>query len=484
MFRMLISAVVLATAVQVFSLGRVPQSEAKDLTDVLARGFFFKAPEGSQIGPRLGPVSEHADFSAAGRAIAPALSTAVAQAVTQEFPLASVAPAFAYRFNPTVDTYERLTGVPGPLFSERALTLGKGQLNFGVGYSSIEYSDIDGTPLNSLQSPGFFREVFAEPPMLVRPLPTGEVLVSIPVSLSRVRTRIDVNAHVIMPTLRYGITDRWDVSLALPIVSTFLRIRNEVVRTVDLATLLALGPQGSARFVDLAGNTIDHTMLSQFQFVKSQRPTALLSKAAGSATGVGDLTLRTKYQFWQSGFGGAVLGLNLQLPTGESRDFHGTDQTHLLTFLYLSQVLWERFEPHLNLGVDFNADDVDRSSFLYAVGGTLLVGAKLGVVVDFLGRSEFGRTPVRIRPEDMITGGILDRTPSACTTAQPCFIAGTVSSSAFPVAIKRNDIINFSFGLRYALGTSGSVFFGGIIPLNNDGFRADFIPSGGIEYTF
>jgi hypothetical protein len=57
-------------------------------------------------------------------------------------------------------------------------------------------------------------------------------------------------------------------------------------------------------------------------------------------------------------------------------------------------------------------------------------------------------------------------------------------SEVLPIKIQRNDIANFTFGLRYALGTAGSVFFGGVVPLNDDGFRADFIPSGGIEYTF
>ena len=221
--------------------------------------------------------------------------------------------------------------------------------------------------------------------------------------------------------------------------------------------------------------------------VKSQRSAESLSRGAGSATGVGDLTLRSKYHLWRSEFGGAALGLNLQLPSGEVRDFHGTDETHLSTFLYLSQVLWERFEPHLNLGVDFNTDEVDRSSFLYAVGGSLQVGTKLGLVVDFIGRSEFGTIPVRIPPEGVVPAGVLGRAPDTCTAERPCFLdpdSEVVFRPLFSERIKRTDVVNFSFGLRYVLGTSGSIFFGGIVPLNDDGFRANFISSGGIEYTF
>ena len=236
-------------------------------------------------------------------------------------------------------------------------------------------------------------------------------------------------------------------------------------------------------FFDLGGNSLSRESLP---FIKSQRSSTLLSRAADSATGVGDITLRTKYHFWRDELGGAAFGLNLQLPSGEVKDFHGTDETHVSTFLYYSQVFWERFEPRFNIGVDFNADDVDRSSFLWSMGGTLLLGTQLGLIVDFIGRSEFGRFPAHIPPEGIFRGGrVLDRAPDECTIEQPCFTdPGTVSFPFFPERIERNDKIDFSFGLRYAIGTSGTLFFGGIIPLNDDGLRADFIPSGGIEYAF
>src|SRR5262249_48172115 len=178
--------------------------------------------------------------------------------------------------------------------------------------------------------------------------------------------------------------------------------------------------------------------------------------------------------------------------SGEKRDFHGAGETHLSTFLYLSQVMRGRIEPHLNVGIDFNADDVDRSSFLYAAGATLLIDKRLGLVLDFLGCSEFGRFPVRF-PQATRNGNLLNRAPDMCTAAQPCMLEPSQEDPAqpravpvpfFPEKISRNNIANFSFGLRYALGESGSVFFGGILPLNDDGFRADVIPSGGVEYTF
>jgi hypothetical protein len=465
----------------VFS-GALPESEARDLTDVLVQGFSF--------------VAAGQDTTLAAKATAPAFSTAVAQAVAQEFPLTSVPPAFPYRFNPATDTFERLTGVPGPLFSERALTLGKGQFNLSVGYSFVDFTELNGTDLDDIRSPALLNEIFPAEATLLGELATGEPLFFAPVSASLIHTQLDLQAHIVVPTLRYGITDRWDLSLAIPIVNTFLRVRNETVRVADLDSsragfLFAIDAHGQNRllgFADPTGRPIRD--LSLLPFVRSQRPSTLLAEATGSATGVGDIALRSKYNLWRThdvNPGGAALGLSLQLPSGDAGDFHGTDEVHLSTFVYLSQVLGGRFEPHLNLGVDLNTADVDRSSFLYTVGATLLIGKRLGLMVDFIGRSEFSGLSVQVPPSGIYQGLVLDRAPATCTAAQPCALnlnKGAIPFPFFPERIKRNDTADFSFGLRYALGISGSLFFGGSVPLNDDGFRADFIPSGGVEYTF
>jgi hypothetical protein len=153
-------------------------------------------------------------------------------------------------------------------------------------------------------------------------------------------------------------------------------------------------------------------------------------------------------------------------------------------------VLWNRFEPHLNVGLDFNADDVDRSSFVFATGATLQLIDSVALLVDFIGRKEFGRLSIDQGLDDPRAGGVAlvdDRDPATCTASTPCFPDFARGPQPFfPGArdIKTNFFADVSFGIRYVLSTSGSVFFGAIIPLNDDGFRADFIPSGGLEYTF
>ncbi len=496
-------AFVLTFVFQIFSLGSLPKSEARDLTDVLTQGF--------SIGRELIGL---ADPQSSPRAVAPAFSAAVAQAVVQEVPLASVAPAFTYRYNPALRLWEPSSRVPGPLFSERALTLGKGQLNFSVGYSYVDFSELNGVDLDDLRSPGLYgglvsdsdndRVRLEELPDEIRnleryQLSPDEDPYRYRYSTFLLRTHIDLQAHIAVPSVRYGITGNWDISLSIPIVNTFLRVKNEKVQELDIdlskaGFLVAVDRNnGRRRNLDLFADGDNHLIpidesegRKRLPHVKAQRSSVARIGAAGSATGVGDIILRTKYHLWHTDSGGAALGLNLQLPSGEVRDFQGTDETHLSTFVYLSQIFGERFEPHLNLAVDFNTDDVDRSSFVYAAGASLLVWSKLGLVVDFLGRSEFAGIPVHVPETGQVKGLVPDVKPDSCTAEKPCtFGLDRIQRfSFFPAKIGRNDIVNFSFGLRYVLGTSGSVFFGGIIPLNDDGFRADFIPSGGVEYTF
>jgi hypothetical protein len=425
------------------ALSIAARSEARDLTDALVNGYQRLAPDYLPSDPSFCPC-------ALANALASALSTAKSVAVTQDVPIASVAPAFSYHYNPSLGVFERLAGPLGPMFAERALTIGEGKFNINIGYAYIGFDDINGTDLDALRTgPG--------------------VLLTNQADAAQLRTSFDIQTHVFAPTFRYGITDRFDVSLVVPILNTSLRMRNT---TVVVARHL-----GGIDITD-----IDNVTKLRFVGV-TPTPVAQSVRAAKSATGVGDIILRSKYNFWRTEGGGAAFGLNLLLPSGDKRNLHGTEETHVAPVLMGSQVLYGRIEPHLNLGLDFNADDVDRSSFVYAAGTTLQVLQSFALMADVIGRSEFGR--LRVNNNALSSNGLLLNKPvQQCTEASPC--SGQLTKIlAFPENLsRRNDIVNFAFGLRYALGESGSIYFGGVIPLNDDGFRSDFIPSGGAEYTF
>lgn len=453
----------------------ISRCEARNLTTVLREGFTLNPGDPDAVVSLVGTVGANGfvDVSSIGTSLAPVLSGAVANAITQQSPLASVAPAFTYRYNTALNVFERSTPVPGPLFSERAVTIGPGQLNFGVAYSYVDMDDINGTNLQGIRTP-LLLEAFCPFGSLFDERCNGRLNLG----LSSVRTRLTIQTHLIVPTLRYGLTENWDIGLSIPLVNTFLRVRNDlipVVQTAD-AQFVFGGPQG----VDFLTPDGTPATLSRVRFSVTSRPSRSLAKVAGSMTGVGDITLRTKYRLWGDELGGVAAGLELRLPSGEEKNFHGTGETHVTPFLYLSHVFWDLVEPHLNLGLDFNTTDVNRSALLYSVGVATLVWKQLGAGIDVIGRSEFGRFPIK---GNSLSGFALDGVPATCHSVTPCLINRAVPFR-FPFPIKRNDITDISFGFRYVLGVSGSVFLGATLPLNDDGFRADVIPSGGVEYTF
>ena len=212
----------------VFSLGSPPRTEARDLVDVLGDGV-------SGFGLTFGT-----DVTS----VAPAISGAVGQAVTQQFPLTSVAPAFTYRLDPTLNIFTPQTSVSGPLFSERALTLGRGQFNFGLGYSFIDFRELNGRSLHNLVNPVLAIQL--DGPFLDtgQAGPNGQNLLFTPVSLVNDVIRMKLQAHIIVPTFRYGITDNWDVGISIPILHTSLKVRTDarsVVSTSSDSTMNTFG---------------------------------------------------------------------------------------------------------------------------------------------------------------------------------------------------------------------------------------------------
>jgi outer membrane putative beta-barrel porin/alpha-amylase len=85
------------------------------------------------------------------------------------------------------------------------------------------------------------------------------------------------------------------------------------------------------------------------------------------AVGVGDVLLRTKYHFLSSNGLNLASGLGLRLPTGDEDDFQGLDDFVVTPFLAASQE-YGRFDFHLQVGVDINADDTERSRVRYGAG--------------------------------------------------------------------------------------------------------------------
>lgn len=320
-----------------------------------------------------------------------------------------------FAFNSAVSgfTFDIERGVPvrttesfGPLLAERAPTLGAGKLNVAVSYTRIDFSRFEGKPLSDLSL------TFQHAPTCTPPCDFERDEV-------RVRLDLDIVEDVVGLFGTYGLTSSWDVGIVVPIVHIDIRARShaEVVR-------------------NSAGS----------EFIHNFGPDSTPPDAAGGgeATGLGDVILRTKYNFlrnhetWPDL---AVVG-EVKLPTGDADDLLGTGETNLKALLVASKA-WGWIAPHTNLGFEVSTEGTREYNLRYVLGADARALPSLTVVADLLGRW---------KPDGDGVG---------------------------------DHLVDAALGLKWNPWRS-LILSGGVqIPLNRDeGLRADVIWTVGADYTF
>jgi hypothetical protein len=189
-----------------------------------------------------------------------------AELATQPPSLSSV--GFTYRFNSGLGTVERASASFGAFFTERSLTAGKGQAALGVNLRLSGFRSLDGRDLRDgrfLTTANQFRD---------ERTPFDEETLT-----------LELQSKVLTFTGTYGVTDRFDLSAAVPIVS--LSMSGERVNTYYGAS--AVQAAGEAR-----------------------------------ASGLGDIAVRGKYGVIAGQASGLAVAGEVRLPTGREIDLLGS----------------------------------------------------------------------------------------------------------------------------------------------------------------
>src|SRR3954452_16190801 len=120
-------------------------------------------------------------------------------------PLPSPASGFTYQFDAATGTFVRSTRSFGPILADRGETIGRGKIAFGFTYQFFSYDHLDGEPLTAIPA------VFTHD----NPQAGGG-------RADVVATANTIEATVAQYTgaITYGVTDRIDLSLAVPVVRT------------------------------------------------------------------------------------------------------------------------------------------------------------------------------------------------------------------------------------------------------------------------
>ena len=344
-------------------------------------------------------------------------------------PLPSPASGFTYKFDAATGTFVRSTTSFGPILADRAETIGRGRVAFGFTQQFFSFDHLDGVALTNI--PAVFRHDNFE---------AGGGRADV------VSTTNTIEASVAQFTgaLTYGVTDRVDVSLAVPLVRTRLSLLSNAriarIGTGSNLTIhyfrdeLAIGGYGSSR---------------QF-FVE------------GSAAGLGDLLVRTKATLMREGTRALAAGLDVRVPTGDEQNLLGTGAAGLRPFAAISATLG-RFGPHANIAYQWNgrsllAGDVRNrveadlpDQFQYALGTDLNVNNRLSILFDLLGQ--------RLMNSPQLSTYTLNATGAAGTVNLPDIRFATESfwTGDGSVGIKANVAtrVLVSFNLRFSLKNGG-----------------------------
>lgn len=220
-------------------------------------------------------------------------------------------------------TFKFVGGLPvrtssslGPIFGERAQTLGKGRFVVGANMSALNFTSLRGVPLNEITLN--FSHDDVPPEGLGQPLRENDIL----------QVRLDLNLNLLVTTFfaTYGIADHLDVGIAVPMVHTSLTGRS------------------TGQFFPFGIPT------SHFFAGDSAHPVLTANAATfGSSTGVGDIALRAKWSIRSTETAGVAFMADVRLPTGSEEDLNGAGQASARGLL-LASAKFGDFSPHLNFG--------------------------------------------------------------------------------------------------------------------------------------
>jgi len=365
------------------------------------------------------------------------------------FPIASSAGGFTYRFDPALGVFTRSADSFGPVYAERADTIGKGKFNLGLNYSHFTFDHIGDLSLRD----GDVRLVFTHQDVNrdqsdLQPFFEGDVITA----RLFLKIKTDITAFVVS----YGVSDRLDLGVAIPLVHVDLEAQTDA--TIQRIATGTTAPD-IHRFVN-GGSTESF-------------------RQGGSASGVGDVVLRGKYQFLRGDRGGLAIAEDLRLPTGEERDLLGTGATQAKTFLIGSLHLGQ-FSPHVNAGYTWSSSAGDEAEIpdeiSYTAGFDWAVSPRMTFAVDLLGR-DFIRTRV-VR--------VVDTTFEANTNTNPA-APPTIVTATFPrLVAERGDSNSLLGSIGIKINPFGNFLLtvNGLFSLNRKGLQDDFAPLVAVDYSF
>jgi hypothetical protein len=387
-------------------------------------------------------------------------------------PIISPASGFTFKYDSSTGAFVRTSSSFGPIYSERAETVGRGRVSFGTSYQRFRFSQLDGTDLKNVPA------VFTHVPG------TGPGGADEPYESDVIATVNSLDLRLDQTTLygTVGLTDRLDVSVAIPIVS------------------VGLGASSNANIIRVSGQQVtlsNGRVIGNPHAFDAQGSLQKVFTNSGSATGIGDVTVRVKGRLTSSDSKVQVAAaVDIRTPTGDERKLLGSGATGVKPFLIVSA--GKRFSPHLNIGYQWNGSSVLAGNitgatfgenaagqatvtngpptkgdlpnqFFYSLGFDAGVTNRLTLDFDYLGQTLFDA------PGISVTNFVTDNLPGGTGALTFPTIVGQTKTTTL-----NNGGVGFKYNLTRTLLLTADLLF----RLDNHGLRQDVTPLIGLSYTF
>jgi hypothetical protein len=364
------------------------------------------------------------------------------------FPVGSTSGGLTFRFESGLPVAEAVSA--GPISGERGHTLGRGRGVVGANYTSTRFNTSRGKPIKDLRLTFTHSNIDSDQCDAQEGRDCAPL--GIPVSendLLEVLLTLDLDVDVASLFVTYGLLDRVDLGVILPIVHTGLAAHS-IAQIIPFGTL----PTGATHF--LAGTPGD-PVLSTTQVVD------------GSATGIGDLAGRMKVNLLERSRAAIAFLADVRAPTGDEKDFLGTGEWAFRGLGILS-LQFGNFSPHANAGYVWrgknHASGVANDAVLGTIGFDQVFAPWATFSADVISELQLGKSVFQV--------------PAPVTFTEP-FVR---SVRPMEISDARDNLVTVALGFRLATLSNFMAVANTLIPVTGSSPRPDFAWTLGLEYDF
>jgi len=424
--------------------------QAQGLRDKISELFIFSAGQDPLfLGGTAGSDSAtalHADhFIPAARSENGTLISFIGNAISgnvANLPVSATSGGSTFRFEGGVPV--RTSVSPGPVFAERAQTLGRGRVFVGANVNRMHFTSLRGVRLDGIEMTFTHQNVTGPAcDSLVGSSCTPYGVPAHENDVIALRLALDLDMTVTSFFVSFGLLDKVDIGVVVPIVSASLQGTSD------------------ARIIPFGGTTAQH-----FFGGASANPQLSTSRFVdGAATGIGDIAVRAKVTVTQSDRSSFALLGDVRFPTGSEADLLGSGHVAVRGLGVLS-ARFGAFSPHTNIGYLFQTGDFQNNAVLATVGFDHLMAPWATMAVDVVSQLQVGESKLKL--------------PGPVTYDAP--FRRTIDVTNLPN--ERDDQINGSLGFKFLTGSGITLVANTLWPLNHGGLRPNVLWTAGLEYNF